>query len=62
MNCGGSTSSTPPRQFQPCYYYYCYHFTTPWIVSETTRVSRYQKGKTNLDLLEQETVSGSGIS
>ena len=32
----------------------------------TTRVSRYQKGKarkvkTNLDLLEQETVSGSGI-
>jgi len=28
----------------------------------TTRVSRYQKGKTNLDLLEQEIVSGSGIS
>jgi len=26
------------------------------------RVSQYQKGKTNLDLLEQETVSGSGIS
>jgi len=26
-----------------------------------TRVSRYQKGKINLDLLEQETVSGSGI-
>jgi len=25
-------------------------------------VSPYQKGKTNLDLLEQETVSGSGIS
>jgi len=25
-------------------------------------VSQYQKGKTNLDLLEQETVSGSGIS
>ena len=25
-------------------------------------MSRYQKGKTNLDLLEQETVSGSGIS
>jgi len=24
-------------------------------------VSRYQKGKTNLDLLKQETVSGSGI-
>ena len=30
--------------------------------SGTTRVSRYQKGKTNLDLLKQETVSGSGIS
>ena len=38
-----------------------------WNMSGTTRVSRYQKGKTrkvktNLDLLEQETVSGSGIS
>jgi len=31
-------------------------------LSRTTRVSRYQKGKTNLDLLEQETASGSGIS
>jgi len=30
--------------------------------SRTTWVSRYQKGKTNLDLLKQETVSGSGIS
>ena len=30
--------------------------------SGTTRVSRYQKGKTNLDLPKQETVSGSGIS
>jgi len=35
-------------------------------MSGSTRVSRYQKGKTkkvktNLDLLEQETVSGSGI-
>ena len=32
------------------------------VLSGTIRVSRYQKGKTNLDLLEQETVSGSGIS
>jgi len=37
-----------------------------WNLSGTTRVSRYQKGKTrkvktNLDLLEQETVSGSDI-
>ena len=30
------------------YYYYCYyyHFTAAWTVSLTTRVSRYQKGKT----------------
>jgi len=34
------------------------------ILSRTTRVSRYQKGKTktNLNFLEQETVTGSGIS
>ena len=37
-----------------------------WNMSGTTRVSRYQKSKTrkvktNLDLLEQEIVSGSGI-
>ena len=37
-----------------------------WNLSGTTRVSRYQKGKTrkvktNLDLLEQEIVSGNGI-
>ena len=37
-----------------------------WYLSGTTRVSRYQKGKTwkgktKLDLLEQEIVSGSGI-
>jgi len=37
-----------------------------WNRSGSTRVSRYQKGKTrkvktNLDLLEQEIVSGSGI-
>jgi len=43
------------------YYYYYYNcFTVPWTVSGTTRVN--QKGKTNLDLLEQEIVSGSGIS
>jgi len=32
------------------------------ILPQTTQVSRHQKGKTNLDLLEQEIVSGSGIS
>jgi len=47
------------------YYYYNYNrFTALWILSGTTWVSRYQLGKTktNLDFLEQETVSGSGIS
>jgi len=33
-----------------------------WTLSGTTRVSRHQKGKTNLDVLEQEIVSSSGIS
>jgi len=33
-----------------------------WILSGTTQVSWQQKGKSNLDLLEQEIVSGSGIS
>jgi len=45
--------------------YYCYYynlFTTLWILSGTTRVSRYQKSKPNLDLLKQEIVNGSGIS
>jgi len=31
-------------------------------LSGTNQVRYYQKGKTNLDLLDQETVSGSGIS
>jgi len=33
-----------------------------WTMSGTTQVSQHQKGKTNLDLLEQEIVSCSGIS
>jgi len=37
-------------------------FYDSWTVSRTTWVSQYQKGKTNLDLLEQEIVSGCGIS
>jgi len=32
------------------------------LLSGTTKVSQYQKGKTNWILLKQETVSGSGIS
>ena len=35
-------------------------FNSP--LSRTTRVSQYQKSKTSPDLLEQETVRGSGIS
>jgi len=31
-------------------------------MSGTNRVSRYQKGKTNLDFIEAETVSGRGNS
>jgi len=41
-------------------YLYTHTFNGP--LSGSIRVSRYQKGKTNLDLLKQETVSGSGIS
>jgi len=36
--------------------------TASWTVSGTTQVSQYEKGKTNLDLMEQEIVSGIGIS
>jgi len=43
-------------------YYYYNHFTAPWTFFGTAWVSWYQKGKTNLDLREQEIVSGSGIS
>jgi len=42
------------------YYYNC--FMALWILSGTTRMSWYQKGKTDLDLLEQEIVCGNGIS
>jgi len=32
--------------------YYYYHFMTLWILSGTTGISRYQKGKTNLNFTE----------
>jgi len=38
------------------------HFTAVWILSRTNWVSWHQKGKSSLDLLEQEIVSGSGIN
>jgi len=37
-------------------------FTAFWILSRTIQVTLHQKRKTNLDLLEQEIVSGSGNS
>jgi len=42
----------------------CYRTKHPinGYLSWTAQVSRYQKGKTNLNFLKQETVSGSGIS
>jgi len=49
------------------YYYYYYHhncFTALWILSGTTQVSLYQKGKAkdNLDFLKQVTDSVSGMN
>ena len=41
-------------------YTHIHSFNGPF--SRTTRVSRYQKGKINLDFTEARTVSGSGIS
>ena len=43
--------------------HYYNHFMALWILSGTTRMSLPQKGKTitNLDFLEQETVSGNWI-
>jgi len=43
------------------YYYYYNRFMALWILSGITQISRYQKSKTTLDLLEQEIVSGSGV-
>jgi len=42
--------------------HYYNRLMAPWTESGTTQVSQHQKGKTNLDLLEQEIASGSGIS
>ena len=62
-----SRSPQHQQQSSKCVYPVCCHkvlllhsFNGP--LSRTTWVNRYQKGKTNLDLLEQETVNGSGIS
>ena len=62
-----SITSLPYRRYWHTQLLHYNRFTAPRTVSGTTRLSRYQKGKTregktNLDLLEQEIVSGSGIS
>jgi len=42
-------------------YYNNYNcFTAPWTVSRTTRVRQYQKGKSNMDLLERVAVASAG--
>ena len=54
------TNSTQYKKLSYCWHA-CMHATIlqpSWILSGTTRVSWHQKGKTNLDLLEQEIVSG----
>ena len=51
-----------PKLLSELPHYYYNHFMDLWILSRTTQVSWHQKGKTNMDILEQETVSASGIS
>ena len=43
-----------PGVTEPCQYYYTHTLTHPYngLLSGTTRVSRYQEGKTNLDFTE----------
>ena len=60
-----TTSSAPPQTparhtqtINKLPYIHAFNST----LSGTTRVRQYQKGQTNLDSLEQETESGSGIS
>ena len=52
--------TTTPTTTTYYYYYYYNHFMALWILSGTTWVSWYQKGKISLDLLEQEIVSENG--
>jgi len=64
---GGTPLLAPTSSAHDYYYYYYYYYYRLRPLdcvrdSGTTQVSRYQKCKTNLDLLEQETVSGSVIS
>ena len=48
--------------FAPAYITHTHTHPFNGPLSGTTRVGRYQNGKIDLDLLKQETVSGSGIS
>jgi len=60
----GQTFSTSTTYSNARAYRYCLFFVLrpSLILSRTTRVSQHQKGKTSLDLLEQEVVIGNGIS
>ena len=70
-NCDTTVAAPLAMIFQKSFVFWHTHTHTTvlllvWNMSGSTRVSRYQKGKikkvkTNLDLLEQETVSVSGI-
>ena len=58
-----SAEVTLPTSLQVMTIVHTYTHTFNGPFSRTTRVGRYQKGKTNLDFTEaRETVSGSGIS
>ena len=55
-------SNPGSRFYSTCTHTHTHTHTFNGPLSGTTQVSWYQKGKTNLDFLKQETVSGSGIS
>jgi len=59
IHVGAAAPELPPAVSQ-IQHTHTHPFNRP--LSGTTRVSRYQKGKTNLDFTEAREVSGSGIS
>jgi len=55
-----TTAASGGKNLSNCTHTHTHVFNGP--LSGTTQVSQYHKGKTNMDLLEQEIVSDSGIS
>jgi len=49
---GSNMNSESMRRRQHDSFYNYNHFMALWILSTTSRVSQYQKGKPNLDFLE----------